>query len=141
MANLIKFYKDSLASSLGFTLIELAIVIAVITILASVAYARLLSLSGTSELAVINDFKQQLISAASSFTIEQGSIPNGFNDFVETAQTIQEPRTLTINNLGINAVQTPCQVTQATITCAGTFQNYNNVRFLWNDGDILVTGI
>jgi len=125
----------------GFTLIELAIVIIIVGILAAVGFTKLFNLTGSSEQAVILDFRQQLISAASAYTLAQGITPNGFTDFVDTNPVSQGARTISVARFGTNAQQSPCQPAATAITCNGTFNQYPTVQYLWNNGEITISGI
>ncbi len=68
----------------GFTLVELAIVIAVVAILAAVAFTRLMETPESAERALVMDYLNQLKSAASMYTAESGVHPQGFDNFVDT---------------------------------------------------------
>lgn len=138
------FLKPILTSSQsgkGFTLVELAVVIAIVVILAALGYSKLFNMAGSSEQAIISDFRQQLISGASTYTVRYGTIPNGFDEFVDSAQVIQGRHTISTYNFGTNALDSPCQITPAVITCNGTFSAYPAVEFRWNSGDITINGI
>jgi prepilin-type N-terminal cleavage/methylation domain-containing protein len=70
------------ASSGGFTLIELAIVVAIIAILAAVAIPRLSGSTQAAERAQLLDMQSKLSSAAAVYTAATGTTPSSFQDFV-----------------------------------------------------------
>jgi type IV pilus assembly protein PilA len=115
----------------GFTLIELAVVIAIVAILAAVAIPRLTDTTDAAEAAVFRDFKSQLVSAAAMFTARQGAVPTGFNQFVD-GTNLAPAGNMTISTRPLNA---NCAVTAAAITCTG-YRRWNPVTFNWSGGSI-----
>ncbi|MBY0402543.1 MAG: type II secretion system GspH family protein [Cyanobacteria bacterium] len=103
----------------GFTLIELAIVIVIVGILAAVAIPKFGAVTGTAQAAVAKDLLSQVNSAASIFTAQTLGQPRGFNDFVQTAPlTAASTQTLSLSSLP-NANPNGCQVAAANIQCSG----------------------
>jgi prepilin-type N-terminal cleavage/methylation domain-containing protein len=102
----------------GFTLIELAIVIVIVGILAAVAIPKFGAVTGTAQAAVAKDLLSQVNSAASIFTAQTLAQPRGFNDFVLSTPLLpNSPQTLSLSSLP-NAA-TGCTVAAAAIQCSG----------------------
>lgn len=112
----------------GFTLIELAVVIMIMAVLAAVAIPRFIRSTGSAECSLIKDMAPQLTNASSIWTSENAAIPTSFTQFV-TAEALPNPvppggPTLSLETFGPRSATNPCTVGANQIICSGTFQSY-----------------
>jgi len=89
----------------GFTLVELAVVVAIIGILAAVALPRILGQIDNAELSVAKDLLPNLVAAAATYTGEHQVTPDGFDDFVTNDATLSGDYTLSLAAYGSNPGQ------------------------------------
>ncbi len=99
----------------GFTLVELAVVIAIVAILAAVAVPRLMNLGDSAERAAAKDFLRQLRSAHSLYLANNRTAPSDFSDFV-TKGNIQADDAYTISMFNIGKGK--CSIAEKTIQCS-----------------------
>jgi prepilin-type N-terminal cleavage/methylation domain-containing protein len=109
----------------GFSLIEMAIVVAVVAILSGVAMIHLRNNEKVAEVTVLREMVMQLRSAAGVYASESGNLPVGFDEFVadEASDTV---KVLNISAFGKGF----CSVRDVTITCtAEAFPSVGSVSF------------
>ncbi len=98
----------------GFTLIELAVVIAIIAILAAFAIPRLSNLGDEAERSAAQDFLRNLRSGYNLYLMENSAQPEVFEDFVKTTALV-DGEAFTISTLTIGSGG--CTPSGTTLTC------------------------
>ncbi|MBY0449984.1 MAG: prepilin-type N-terminal cleavage/methylation domain-containing protein [Cyanobacteria bacterium] len=115
----------------GFSLIELAIVVAVVAVLIAVAVPKFANADKSAEEALIAGEVSHLQTAAYVYTMRQGTPPNGFNDYVTTqAPPYPSPFTISMADFKSPSNQSPgvtCQI--GSPSPAGDSMNCIQLKF------------
>ena len=90
---LTRFKKTANKKQKGFTLIELAIIIAIIGIMSAVAVTQFVDLTGNAEEAVLSDYLQKLNTGVASYMAATGHRPDDFEDFMAATPATLTPGT------------------------------------------------
>jgi prepilin-type N-terminal cleavage/methylation domain-containing protein len=102
----------------GFTLIELAIIIAIVGIMSAVAITQFVDLTGNAEEALLSDYLQKLNTGVASFLAAKGYRPDGFTDFVAVDTAGLSVATgKNIVGLTDKSGTALCTIATSTITC------------------------
>jgi prepilin-type N-terminal cleavage/methylation domain-containing protein len=141
----------------GFTLVELAIVVAIVGVMASVAMTRFTGLSETAEASQARMFVNQLNSGVAMYMSRTGTLPNSFTQFVATTDAALTAAggnlagggtavfpTVSIQRLGTG--QNRCTVAAQTITCGaaggtGAFSQLSVATYTFNANGGQVTAV
>ena len=98
----------------GMTLTELAIVIVIVAVLASVAVPKLMNLQRTAQSAVAKDFLNVLRSGAGIYASNRNALPTSFTDFVtEGPLSTNAEATVSLAQMA----QGKCKLNGVTINC------------------------
>ncbi len=98
----------------GMTLTELAIVIVIVAVLASVAVPKLMNMQRTAQSAVAKDFLNVLRSGAGIYATNRNALPTSFADFVtEGPLSANSQATVSLAQMA----QGKCKLNGTTINC------------------------
>ena len=124
----------------GFTLIELAIIIAIIGIMSSVAVTQFIDLTGNAEEAVLSDYLQKLNTGVASYMAATGHRPDDFEDFIADTPAALTPASgkniaLLSNKIGTALCAMPA-AGSLTLSCTETALRAKTAVYTLNAGAI-----
>ena len=142
-----RFKKTANKKQKGFTLIELAIIIAIVGIMSAVAVTQFIDLTGNAEEAVLSDYLQKLNMGVASYMAATGHRPDSFADFVGATPADLAPGTgLNIAALTDKSGNAYCGTIPATkaasstgYVCAETTLRSKQATYSLNYGAITMT--
>jgi prepilin-type N-terminal cleavage/methylation domain-containing protein len=141
MINQLRSLKKTVAKKQkGFTLIELAIIIAIIGIMSAVAVTQFIDLTGNAEEAVLSDYLQKLNTGVASYMAATGHRPDNFSDFVAATPALLTPGTglniaLLSNKSGVALCATPVGT---VLTCEEAGLRAKTAVYTLNAGAITI---
>jgi prepilin-type N-terminal cleavage/methylation domain-containing protein len=139
-----RFKKTANKKQKGFTLIELAIIIAIVGIMSAVAVTQFIDLTGNAEEAVLSDYLQKLNTGVASYMAATGHRPDTFADFVAATPADITPgnglniAALTDKNGNAYCGAIPTAKTTAYV-CAETALRSKSASYVLNHGAITMT--
>lgn len=121
----------------GFTLIELAIIIAIVGIMSAVAVTQFVDLTGNAEEALLSDYLQKLNTGVASFLAAKGYRPDAFTDFVATdASGLSVATGKNIVGLTDQTGTALCTIAATTITCNNAKLRTRTAVYTYSSGAI-----
>jgi type II secretory pathway pseudopilin PulG len=103
----------------GFTLIELAIIISIIGIMAGVAITQFVDLTGSAEEATLKDYLTKLNTGVASFMAAKGYRPTQFSDFAAPKASLNPANGVTVPVLEKSDGTPVCTIAATVLTCDG----------------------
>jgi type II secretory pathway pseudopilin PulG len=119
----------------AFTLIELAIILAIIGVMSAVAITQMMDLTGSAEEALFEDYLQKLNTGVAQYMVSQGHRPDNFSDFV--GGNLDVANGITVPLLVSKSGDDICQAAgTTTMTCSGPGVRSRNATYTLTSGTI-----
>jgi prepilin-type N-terminal cleavage/methylation domain-containing protein len=119
----------------AFTLIELAIILAIIGVMSAVAITQMMDLTGSAEEALFEDYLQKLNTGVAQYMVAKGHRPDSFSDFV--GATLDVSNGVTVPLLVSKSGDPICPAPGAgTMNCNGAGVRSRNATFTLTSGTI-----
>jgi type II secretory pathway pseudopilin PulG len=123
----------------AFTLIELAIIIAIIGVMSAVAVTQMMDLSGSAEEALLEDYLQKLNTGVAQFMAANGRMPDNFGEFSATATALDADKGITVPLLVSKKGDPICSAsTSKTLTCNGAGLRARQATYTLANGSIKI---